>query len=235
MIGKIGAPRVGAAAAVLVAAIAALVVVTQAAAQGPALLSLDSITIRSNAATTLDLRAEGVAEPGLGAWELGLVYDPTVLAVEECIPTDDNQCNPAFGPNRVQLAGADDFGLVGDVHLADVRFRCLREGTSNVEIVVDLIADATTAGPVPFAPKVQNGKIACSPVSLVPEQDGNLRGDTNCDGIVTAVDAQLILQLEAGFIHSVPCPVNADVDRDGHVNVIDAELIKQFVGGLLSL
>ncbi|MEX0785875.1 MAG: dockerin type I domain-containing protein [Dehalococcoidia bacterium] len=235
MTGKIGAPRVGAVAAALVAAIAALAVVTQASAQGPEVLSLGSITIRSNAATTLDLRAEGIGEPGLGAWELGLVYDPTVLAVEQCIPTDDSQCNPAFAPNRVQLAGADDFGLIGDVHLADVRFRCLREGTSQIEIVVDIFADATEAGPVPFAPKVQNGKITCSPVSEVPGTTENLRGDTNCDGIVTAVDAQLILQLEAGFIRSVPCPLNADVDRNGRINAIDAELIKQFVGGLIRL
>lgn len=235
MTGKFGALRLSALATALLAAVAAALIATQASAVGPPLLAIDSITIREDATTTLDLRLEGMGQPGLGAWEVGVVYDPAVLDVEACVGTNDGQCNPNFAPNRVQLAGADDFGLSGDVHLANITFRCLAEGTTQLTVLIDKMADATEGGPVVFSPKLQLGQVTCAPVGPVPVPTEELPGDANCDGIVTIVDAELILQLEAGFIRSVPCPDNADVDGNGRINSIDAELIKQFVGGLLRL
>jgi len=58
-------------------------------------------------------------------------------------------------------------------------------------------------------------------------------GDASCDGIATAVDATLMLQLTAGLIGSLPCPGNADVNRDGRADAIDSLLTLQFVAGLL--
>lgn len=63
-------------------------------------------------------------------------------------------------------------------------------------------------------------------------QDGPT-GDANCDGVVNAIDAALILQLTAGLLSSVPCQENADVNDDGAVNAIDAALVLQHVAGLL--
>jgi hypothetical protein len=62
---------------------------------------------------------------------------------------------------------------------------------------------------------------------------GGLMGDVNCDGMVNAIDAALILQLVAGIIGSVPCPQNADVDENGSINPIDSALILQFTAGLI--
>jgi plastocyanin len=59
------------------------------------------------------------------------------------------------------------------------------------------------------------------------------KGDVNNSGAVDAIDAALILQLNAGLIGSVPNPAAADVDQGGAVNSIDAALILQFVAGLL--
>lgn len=58
-------------------------------------------------------------------------------------------------------------------------------------------------------------------------------GDVNCDGEVDAIDAALILQLNAGLIGTLPCEMKADVSGDGAVNPIDAALILQFVAGLI--
>ncbi len=54
----------------------------------------------------------------------------------------------------------------------------------------------------------------------------------NKDGIVNAIDSQLILQAEAGFI-TLAHPKNADVNRDDAVNSIDSSLIDQFIAGLI--
>ncbi|MCH8064296.1 MAG: hypothetical protein IIC90_00520 [Chloroflexi bacterium] len=58
-------------------------------------------------------------------------------------------------------------------------------------------------------------------------------GDVSCDGDVSAIDASLILQHEAGFLPTLPCGENADVNGDGQVNAVDSTLILQHVVGLL--
>ncbi len=54
----------------------------------------------------------------------------------------------------------------------------------------------------------------------------------NKNGVVNAIDAQLILQAEAGFI-TLANPKNADTNEDGEVSSVDATLIQQFVAGLI--
>lgn len=62
---------------------------------------------------------------------------------------------------------------------------------------------------------------------------GSRPGDVNCDGRVNAIDAALILQLDAGLISSLSCQQNADVNGDGRINAIDAALVLQFDAGLI--
>jgi hypothetical protein len=64
-------------------------------------------------------------------------------------------------------------------------------------------------------------------------EDGDTPGDANCDGFVTPVDAQLVLQLTAGLIGSVPCPLNADANGNGTISPIDAQLILQLTAGII--
>ena len=59
-------------------------------------------------------------------------------------------------------------------------------------------------------------------------------GDVNGDGDISAIDAALILQFDAGLLDSLPYPGSADVNGDGNVNSIDAALVLQFTAGLLS-
>jgi len=55
----------------------------------------------------------------------------------------------------------------------------------------------------------------------------------NCDGVVDAIDAALVLQFSAGLIAPLPCFGDADVNQDGNIDPIDATLILQYVAGLL--
>ncbi len=62
---------------------------------------------------------------------------------------------------------------------------------------------------------------------------GGVLGDVDCDGFVTAIDAALILQLNAGLVGSLPCEDLGDVNSNGTVDSIDASLILQFVAGII--
>jgi len=59
------------------------------------------------------------------------------------------------------------------------------------------------------------------------------RGDTDCDGSVTSVDAALVLQRSAALIASLRCPQNADINGDGYITAVDAAIILQYVAGIL--
>lgn len=61
----------------------------------------------------------------------------------------------------------------------------------------------------------------------------NRPGDVDCSNAVTAIDAALVLQLEAGLIAGLVCNMNADVTLDGQTNPVDALLILQFTAGLV--
>ena len=199
------------------------------------LLSIDSITISPGGGVTLDVNAEGIPFPGLGAWSIGIVYDPTVLTALSCVEgVAPSECNVSFSENRVQITGASADGHLFDVVLASITFVCDAPGTSDLLIIVQDFADATQGSPVPLSFKLQNGRIACSPPSPAPQQEP-LVGDADCNGVVNSRDALLVLQFEAGLIDSLPCMELADVNEDGRIDSIDAGLIKQIDAGLLSV
>jgi hypothetical protein len=219
-------------AAVLVALAAAMLMWSHASAQ-TARIVLGSVTIATGAETTMELRALDIEEPGTGAWEIGILYDPAVLTPTGCDPGPEQWCNTEFAPNRVQVVGALAFGNTGDVTLAEVTFRCNSAGQSDLQIIVDRFADATVNDPqgIPLL-ALQTGRINCS--APEPPEEGP-EGDANCDGLVTSRDAALVLQYEARLIRSLPCPELADVNDDGRINSIDALLIKQIVARLIEV
>ena len=61
------------------------------------------------------------------------------------------------------------------------------------------------------------------------------KGDVDCSGLVTSIDAVLILQLDAALVDSLSCQSLADVSGDGAATAIDAALILQFTAGLLDM
>ena len=58
-------------------------------------------------------------------------------------------------------------------------------------------------------------------------------GDANCDGIVSSLDAVIVLQVDAGLLDRAPCHLQADASFDGVVNSLDAAIILQFSAGLI--
>ena len=60
-------------------------------------------------------------------------------------------------------------------------------------------------------------------------------GDANCDANVDSIDALFILQLTAGLIDRLPCPQNADANGDGTTNSVDAALVLQHSAGIHTL
>jgi hypothetical protein len=62
-----------------------------------------------------------------------------------------------------------------------------------------------------------------------PTPHPGIAGDANCDGVISSVDAVLVLQYSAGLLAAFPCDANADIDHDGAVTSLDAALILQLV------
>ena len=215
-------------------AVAALALMLSLLAASPAsaadeLISIDSITITPGAGTTLEVSALNIHAPGLGAWNIGVAYDPSVLSALSCSPAAGSVCNVDFSAQKVRIVGAAASGLTGDSVLASITFNCDRAGVSDLAIEVIELADATLSDPQPISFTLQNGRISCSASSSPPP----LSGDADCNGRVDSRDALLVLQFEVGLLSSLPCPDLADVNRDGRIDSIDAGLIKQIDAGLI--
>jgi hypothetical protein len=208
---------------------AGLLAISQASAQG-ATVSLGRPTINVGATTKLNLKAEDVGGLGLAAWIVDVSYDSSVVEAVTCSAHAGGFCNPAYASNTVRTNGATVNGLMGDITLASLTFRCTHAGTSVLALYVKEFADATTGHPNPITTKVVHGAIGC--VAAGPPPNNNL-GDVNCDGRVNSVDAALVLQYTARLIHSLPCPQNADMNDDGHITAVDAAIILQMEAGLI--
>lgn len=71
-------------------------------------------------------------------------------------------------------------------------------------------------------------------VQLTLTVTSGIPGDANGDGKVDKLDAQAILDYEAGLMDNLPNPLSGDVSGDGVVDSNDAVLILQLVDGLIS-
>jgi hypothetical protein len=152
------------AATAALAAGAILLITAQAAAQGPTAAVGDGSAALGER-VTVELAANGIAAPGLAAWSIDISYDPSVLEVLSCNPVADtgNQvCNPDFTDDSMRLAGASANGLEGDSTLAELTFKCIAAGTSDIEIGLVTFADATLGAPAPIDAEVDNGEITCA-------------------------------------------------------------------------
>lgn len=74
------------------------------------------------------------------------------------------------------------------------------------------------------------GLFAVAPASALPPR--LMDGDADCDGIVSSVDAAVILQANAGLLSATPCPEVADVNFDYEVDSLDAAIVLQMVADL---
>lgn len=194
---------------------------------------------------TVELEARDIAPPGLSAWQVDITYDPDVVTVGDCTPANGSLCNPNLHSDTIRVTGVNVTGLEGDALLATIEFTCKAAGSSALALDVGTFADSTPGAPAPIDADVVNGKVTCTaggggpPPTPTPtptpdpDPDGELPGDANCDSVVGAVDAALVLQFGAGLLQGLPCELNADVNGDGAVGAVDAALILQIAAGLI--
>lgn len=147
--------------AAVIALGAVLLAASQAYAQSEA-VTVGSATLSVGQAANIDVQSVNIASPGLGAWEIGITYDASVVTVNFCTELSGSICNSNFASNRVQFVGASAGGLTGDARLASITFECIAVGTSELAVSLDVFADATVGGPLPFSPAIQNGLITCT-------------------------------------------------------------------------
>jgi hypothetical protein len=132
------------------------------ASAGGAVVSVGSASAAPGANATVSVQSQGMAEPGLGAWAMNIVYNPSVVHVSTCAPATGSVCNPNFAANTVRITGAVANGLVGDATLATVTFTCAVAGSSPLTLTTDTLADATIGGPQDITATIANGTITCA-------------------------------------------------------------------------
>lgn len=144
----------------VVGGLVALLALAQVGAQENT-LAISDAQIDPGASGSVQLEALGIADPGLGAWSVDIVYDADVLAVEGCAPENGSVCNAAFAENTVRVTGATASGLEGDAVLASIDFMCDIEGSSDLTLAVLVFADATPGDPQPIEAEISNGSVLC--------------------------------------------------------------------------
>ena len=156
------------AAAAVIALIAGIAIITQVSAQLPTIV-VSSATINPGSTGNINLSARDIGPPGLGAWEIGVVYDSSVVTATACTAQAGSICNENFASNRVQVVGANPTGLPGTNVLANITFRCNGEGTTELTVIIDEFADATIGGPRPIGPGINAGRITCEDSAGLPD------------------------------------------------------------------
>ncbi len=154
------------AAAVLVAGVGLLA--TQAwAASGTA--SIGSATAAPGEQGVVDLNAEDVGAPGLGAWTVDIKYDPSVISAVSCSALQGGVCNADYAADTVRITGAVAVGMEGDTLLGNVTFECGdEEGVSDLEVSLFTFADGTLGGPLPLDATTVDGTFTCEAEEVAP-------------------------------------------------------------------
>ena len=132
----------------------------------------------SPASVTLEISGLGEFSPlSLGAWDVDIIYDPSILAFSGVVFGDELDLfglglNPSgafeFAPGLVDLfeisldAAFDlDTFQLGSFTLATLTFDTLTLGTSPLDISIDALSDST--GFIPLAATAQGGSITVVP------------------------------------------------------------------------
>ena len=139
----------------------------------------------------VDLTATGIPEPGLGAWEVMVSYDSSVVSVLQCSVPDGDACDTAVS-GSVTVIGASAAGIVGDFELATIGFLCESEGTSEVSVELIIWGSAFPEDPV-LDPQISSGMLTCElPGAVTPLPS---LPDTGTGGAFESVNPQMAMAL----------------------------------------
>jgi hypothetical protein len=123
-------------------------------------VTITSLSQQVGETGTVTLGAANIDVPPLGAWEIDVTYDNSVLTPVECLPEGASSfCNLEFGEDQIRLVGANPTGIRGETAaLARVRFTCNAEGSSLLTPTVNTFAD-TNGFEIPVT--VQDAQADC--------------------------------------------------------------------------
>lgn len=215
--------KLGVIALLAAVAVAATLLMGSTASAGPGpSVSIGRTTVVGGGIGDVDIIARNIPQPGLGAWAIDVVYDETVIEPQSCGEASGSICNFDYATNLIRVVGAKADGLKGTIGLASITFRCLRTGSTSLTLALIEFHDSTEGLPMSINAQTVEGAVYCNPQGQSPPP---LLGDVNCNGIVNAIDAALVLQYTAGLINTLPCLSNGDMNGDGRVDSIDAFLI----------
>ncbi len=137
-------------------------------------VSIGSLSMEVGEADSVDLRSLSIPSPGLGAWTIDIVYDPSVVTALGCASHPSGVCSTLFNAVTIRSTGATAAGLEGNTTLAKIGFQCKSPGSSALTLTLVIFADATIGDPQPISANVLNGKIDCdSPVGALVDTDGD--------------------------------------------------------------
>ena len=100
------------------------------------------------------------------------------------------------------------------------------------EGVVSFNVRVTGEGPGLASYRFQACRAVFSPCPF-GSHSGTSPGDANCDGVIDARDATMILQFAAGLFFAPGCKEAAELDGSAGITPRDALLVLQFVAGLI--
>ena len=114
--------------------------------------------------TTVTLAVAELADPPLGAWQIDINYDNTVVTATECIGLAGSVCNPVFDEDTVRVAGASGAGLTGTNELGAITFVCDRLGESALMLSLSIWGNAIETGQRKV--EIEGGSISCTEPSM---------------------------------------------------------------------
>jgi hypothetical protein len=138
-----------------------LLVVGQVSAASGTLTVTDATAAPGDQAT-VDLVSD-VTAPGLGAWTVDISYDSDVVSVVSCEPEQGGVCNPNYVEGEtVRITGASASGIQGEEILGSITFECGDTGSSDIELSLEVFADATIGAPEDIDEELHDGHIECA-------------------------------------------------------------------------
>jgi hypothetical protein len=195
----------------------------------PIVVTGTSTSVLTGSDVTVEVYAENVPEPGVGAFNIDVLYNATTDLIYRSCRSNVAYCGSFPDEGRVRLAGAIAQGASGRVSIADLTFTASgRPASTHIEFIVNQFAtpqsqelETTTRDAVITLVFSTPG-----PTPAPPHQ-----GDTDCDGDVDTADALGVLRDTAG-LPDPACINRGDVDCDADRDSVDALAILRHTAAL---
>jgi len=133
------------------AAVVGLIAMISVASAAVSSLGIESATVAPGADVTVNLTANAT-DPGIGSFEIKVVYDETLLTVKSCAKTteaafDAAVCNKDFGADTAFFTGASAEGAVGGtVNLGSITFTAgSTAGVAALDVQIQALTDPAGA------------------------------------------------------------------------------------------